>query len=425
MRCFIITFLACAILASRATAADPSAFPPGWLPISVLDDKSAWSDFRKIDDRIHLHLPAGDKPVRGVFVCFVFHSSDPRELARQWNFALVTVPWPFEYDLGQNDKRNGRYKLGHPSQDMGLLLRYLEHAAKETKHPELAAVPLVGWLGQNGSHLCADLHKRAPERVLAWSDSFANRLAQFPELTAKAPFAYAWEFTKKDEMERAAEREAKLPLVRDQLTPPLDFKCRANTYGFPHGIYSKYNFFMAYLDRCIAVRMPDEMPTPGQPVKLKPIEIKQGWAGDYNAVSEWSPIAPVAEAKGMIDPMWLPDEYAAWMWRSYHSAKPDVLLTAPVIEYRKKDGKWGGPECGLGYGGYLKSATAVRFAAETKSEYVKIEFHDGPKVVAAATAAPWQAEGVKLQRGLRVLFAVGVRADGSRAASRPAFVIVE
>ena len=268
MRIALAFLITLPLLPAGALAADEPAFPPGWVPITALDDKPVWNDHRKTDDCIRLYLPDGDKPVRGVFVCFVFHSGDPRELARLWNFALVTVPWPFEFDLGVNDKRNGRFKLGHPAGDMGVLLRYLEHAAKETKHPELATVPMVGWLGQNGSHLCADLFKRAPQRVLAWSDSFANRLAQFPELTAKVPFAFAWEISKKDEQDRAAARDAGLPKLRDQFTPPADFKCRANTYGFGHGIYSKFNFFMAYLDRCIALRMPDTMPPPGQPGQL-------------------------------------------------------------------------------------------------------------------------------------------------------------
>jgi len=421
----VIALIALLICSTLLRGADAPALPPGWIPINALDDKPAWGDFRKVEDTVHLYLPNGDKPVRGVFVCFVFHSGDPRELARLWNFALVTVPWPFEFDLGHNDKRNGRFKLGLPAGDMGVLLRYLEHAAKETKHPELAAVPIVGWLGQNGSHLGADLYKRAPDRVLAWSDSFPNRLAQHPRLTASVPFAFAWEFTKKDEQERAAAREAALPKVRDQLTPPLDFKCRANTYGFSHGIYSKFNFFMAYLDRCIAVRMPNEMPAPGQPVKLKPLSLKEGWVGDFNAVGEWNSIAPSAEAKGMVETAWLPDEYAAWMWRSYHSAKPDLKLAAPVVEYRKKDGKWGGPECGLGYGGQLKAETPLRFAAELTGAYEKVEFHDGHRIVGVAAKAPWAVEAVKLERGLRVLFAVGVAADGSRRASRPAFVIVE
>jgi hypothetical protein len=39
--------------------------------------------------------------------------------------------------------------------------------------------------------------------------------------------------------------------------------------------------------------------------------------------------------------------------------------------------------------------------------------------------APWQVEGIKLERGLHGLFAVGVTADGQRRASRPAFLIVE
>ena len=62
-------------------------------------------------------------------------------------------------------------------------------------------------------------------------------------------------------------------------------------------------------------------------------------------------------------PSWLPDKYAAAMWRSYHSANPGLKLTAPVIEYRKKDGKWGGPECGLGYGGQLRASEPVVFSA--------------------------------------------------------------
>ena len=111
-----LLFFACA---TQAVAAEK--FPPGWLPLSMLDDKPTWSEVREIKDRIHLYLPDDDKTVRGVFACFVFHSGDPRELSDLWNFALVTVPWPFEYDLGVNDKRNGRYKVGHASQDLSLI----------------------------------------------------------------------------------------------------------------------------------------------------------------------------------------------------------------------------------------------------------------------------------------------------------------
>jgi hypothetical protein len=386
-----------------------------------LDESPVWSDFRKIDDRVHLYLPHGDKPVRGVFVCFVFHSGDPRELADLWNFALVTVPWPFEYDLGVNDKRNGRYKLGHPVGDMSLLLRYLDTAATETRHPELRSVPLIGWLGQNGSHLCADLHRRAPERVLAWSDSFPNRLRQHKELTRQVPFAFAWEIPKNEL--RAGQRLYKNAGESDA---PADLSCRATTYGFDHGIYSKFNFFMLYLDRCIAARMPDELPPPGEPVKLKPVTREQGWIGDFDPVSGWNPIATVASGQlaNAKYPVWFPDEYAAWSWRSYHSSCVDLEIIGPKLTYQKRDGKWGGLDCGLGYGGPLNAADRHTFSAKVSGDYAKVEFHDGPRRVAESAAAPWQAEGISLSPGLRVLFAVGVRSDGSRAASRPAFVIV-
>lgn len=405
-------------VASIAHAAE-QPFPPGWLPVARLDTKPTWSEMREIKDRVHLYFPNETKPVRGVFVCFVFHSADPRELADLWNFALVTVPWPMEYDLGHNDKRNGRFQLGHPVQDMGLLLRYLEQAATETKHPELTTVPLVGWLGQNGSHFAADLLKRAPNRLLAWSDSFPNRLRQYPELTQAIPFAFAWEASKKD-------IKAGVRSYGNDKDAPADLSCRASTYGFDHGIYSKFNFFMLYLDRCIAARMPDEMPPPGKPVTLKPAARANGWVGDFDPIGGWNPIAP-ANANDPLKaayPVWMPDEYAAWSWRSYHSACEDIQLTGPKLPYSKHDGKWGGPQCGMGYGGHLAASEAHTFSATVAGEYAKVEFHDGHRIVGEATAAPWELTGVKLEPGLRVLFAVGVKADGARAASRPAFVIV-
>ncbi len=395
-------------------------FPPGWLPVAELGEEPSWPEFRDIKDRVHLYLPRGDAPVRGVFVCFVFHSSDPRELARLWDFALVTIPWPMEYDLGHNDKRSGRFELGHASQDMGLLLRYLARAAEEKKHPELASVPIVGWLGQNGSHMCADLYQRAPERVLAWGDSFPNRLRTYPELTQKIPFAFAWEISKGEL--KSGER-----MLRENDLPLDDLSCRANTYGFGHGIYSKYNFFAAYIDRCIRLRMPEKMPAPGESVALRPAVREQGWLGDFHPITEWAPIAPASaeETKNYAYLCWMPDEYTAWMWRSYHSAEPDLALAGPVVEYRKKDGKWGGPECGLGYGGYLSAAEPQEFTANVSGEYAKVEFRDGDRLLGEATAAPWKLTGVKLEPGLRALFAVGVKADGARTASRPAFAIVK
>ena len=419
LTCFLCL---CAWLGSnRAVLADePEGFPPGWVPVAQLTDEPTWSDFRKIDDRIHLYLPNGDKPVRGIFACFVFHSSDPRELARLWNFALVTVPWPFEYDLGHNDKRNGRFKLGHPTQDMGLLLRYLDYAAKETKHPELSTVPIVGWLGQNGSRECADLYARAPQRVLAWGDSFPNRLRQYPDVTQKVPFAFAWEISKKELREKTRN-------YREDEKSVDDLSCRANTYGFGHGIYSKYNFFVAYIDRCIKLRMPDVMPPPGEPVKLKPVSRDTGWVGDFDPISQWNPIhrADSAEAKQVKYACWMPDEYAAWMWRSYHSAEPDLALASPVVEYRKKDGKWGGPDCGLGYGGDLEAGKPLTFTADVKGTYSRVVFHSGDRVLGETTGAPWKLDGVKLDPGLHALFVVGVTKEGTHTASRPAFAIVK
>lgn len=423
----IAAFTILVTVVGPATAADNSKadLPPGWLPLSRLDEKPTWKDFRKVKDKVHLYLPTGDKPVRGIFVCSVFHSADPRELADLWNFALVTVPPPFEYDLGHHDKRNQRAKLGHPIGNTGHLLTYLDAAAKETMRPELNTVPFVGWLGQNGAKICADLDKRAPGRVLAWGDGWFKHWPNYPELISRVPVASAWETYDGGDQARKKEFDAKSSKAAGQPTPADSLRCYALTYGFKHGIYSKFNFFVAYIDRCIRLRMPDEMPAPGQPVKLKPAVVADGWSGDWNPSTEWAPIAPVKDAKGFIAPVWMPDEYMAWAWRSYHSANPDLKLTSPVIEYRTGD-RTG---VGLGYGEIAPADKSFTFTADPKGKgewaYAKVEFRDGNAIVGTADQAPWSVEKVKLAPGLHVLFAVGVKADGTRVASRPGLLMVK
>jgi hypothetical protein len=398
-------------------------YPPGWFPITNMPDAETWQSVRDADEKepkVRFYLPPGVKTVRGVFFCFQFHSSDPRHAARAWDFALVTYPWPVEYDVGVNDKRNGRFKLGHPSGNMGYLLKYLEIAGKESGHPELATAPIVGWLGQNGPPLVKDLFERAPDRVLAWSDGFPNRMAAITAITAKVPYAYAWELGG-DVKERDADRAKAGDAIKDMLTPPATLTCRATTYGFKHGIYSKYGFFVAYLDRCIKARLPAEPAAPGKPVPLKPLKLEDGWVSDFNPVSEWVPIAPAREAKGMVNPVWLPDEYAAWVYRAFHSAKPDLRIKSPVTEYHGGDRS----DCGIGYSKPTPAGAPVKVVAEVKGAYAKVEFRDGDKVLGAATAAPYELDGVKFDKGIHALIAVGVAADGKRVASHPAFLFAE
>ena len=174
--------------------------------------------------------------------------------------------------------------------------------------------------------------------------------------------------------------------------------------------------------------MPDKMPDPGQPVKLKPALRENGWVGDFDPIGSWNPIAPAKEGKlkEAKYPVWFPDEYAAWSWRAYHSSCTDLKITGPRHPYSKIDGKWGGNgACGLGYGGYLSASETHVLSAIVKEGYEKVLFHDGNKVLGETKGPLWALPPRKLQPGLRVLFAVGIKADGSRSASRPAMVIVK
>lgn len=410
--------------------------PPGWLPVNRLDEKTPWKDVRTVEDKVQLYFPGGDKPVRGVYVSVVFHSQDPRELARLWDFALVTIPWKMLYDVGLPDNRSPRGKqTGLPVGNMAWLLHYLEKAAAETKHPELAVAPIVGWMMQGGYHHAPDLYKRAPGRVIAWSDTFAGHIDKYTDCTANVPFVLAWEFGPQNEKTRRAERELKLKDVAGKPTPAPNLLCEASTYDFPHGVYSKWNLFAVYLDRCIKARMPADLPEPGKPVRLKPVDRDGGWCADFNEIGEWVAIAPYKEAKGMVDPQWLPDEYAAWAYRAFHSRDPGLMLTSPATEYKSDRAVPGGDRgvCGLGFGKVEgKAGEPVALQAEPRGqvfkekpparawEYAKVEFYSGNKLLGTADKAPWRVEGVKLDRGLHALIAVGVRADGTRVSSRPA-----
>lgn len=410
--------------------------PPGWLPATRLDDRTPWEDVRKVEDKVQIYFPNGDKPVRGVYVTVVFHSQDPREVARLWDFALVTIPWPMLYDVGLPDTRSPRGKKTHlPVGNMAWLLHYLERAAAETGHPELAAAPVVGWLMQGGQHHAPDLAKRAPGRVVAWADAFHGRIDPYTEFTSRVPFVLAWEFGPNDEKRRRADREAKLKDVAGKPTPAPALVCEASTYDFPHGVYSKWGFFQVYLDRCIKARMPREAPEPGKPVTLKPVDRAAGWCADFNEVGEWVAIAPYNEAKGMVAPQWLPDAYAAWAYRAFHSHDPALTLTAPVTEYLgpRAAPKGGRGISGVGFGKIEgKAGEPVALEAGLRGQvdkakppprtwdFVRVEFRDGDRLLGVADRAPWRLDGVRLDPGLHALFPVGVKADGTRVCGRPA-----
>ena len=409
-------------------------YPPGWIPIRWFESDEKWDDdfprFRS--EAVHLYLPNKNRPVDGVFVCLVFTSPDPREFADVWNFALVTIPFPFTYDLGDKDHRNQSRAKTHEPQGMQLLLRYLDDVAKQTNHPELSKVPIVGWMGQAGPHYLRTLYDSSPERVLAWADAFPSilRSEAFADLPYKVPFAYSWEVHNRGKAKEAGKR-----VPHHKLRPVFDdLSSNASTYGFKHGIYSKFHFFTSFFDRCIKARMPDKMPPPGQPVKLKPIIREEGWLGDFMPISEWNPIAPAnsEEAKAFVFPSWLPDKYAAHIWRAYHSGqirrdKPyfdanSIRITDPVTPYSRGRNR---SKYGAGYGCFLYADTPFDFTVEVNVECSKVIYYDGDKVIGEVTKAPWNLKNAKLEPGLRAVYAVAVKPDGSRVTSRCTFPVVK
>ena len=435
MKRFLILPLMLALVVAptlQVRGADTKDYPPGWMPIQWFEPDATWDDDDPVlrNEKVHIYMPDKSKPVDGVFVCLVFTSPDPREFAEAWNFALVTIPVPHTYDIGDIDRRNKRRELGHEPQGMALLLRYLDDVGKASGHPELSTVPIVGWLGQAGPRYCSDLLKVAPERVIAWADGFPSIIRKHPEMTRQVPFAYAWEVNQKGKVKETGNR------VPHRNNPPVfdDLSSAATTYSFKHGIYSKYFFFMSFLDRCIKLRMPDKTPPPGKPVKLKPVRREDGWVGDFMPIGEWNPIAPAGseEAKSFAHPAWFPDAYAAHMWRAYHTGTIDpkkpyldalsIQMVEPFVPYSRTVR---GPRAGAGYGAPLSPKEAVTFAVDVTVDCKRVEYYDGDQKLGEVSKAPWKLEGVRLQTGLRAIYAVVHRPDGSQAASRCCFAIVK
>ena len=401
---------------NRLIGEPASILPQDWLPISLLGENSPdWFTYKKSPPSgPQLYIPEKAKQVRGVFVCYIFHSQDPRELARLWDFALLAIPPQCEFDIGFYDKRNTRGAGGKAVGNMGNVLTYLDIAAKELKRPELATVPLVGWVGQNGGPIAADLYKRAPERLLAWTDSWD--WSKY-ELSKVIPVANAWELNEGARTPLIA----KIAGLAGKPTPPTCMAATATTYGSKHGIFSKFGYFAAWLDRCIQLRMPEELPEPGKRVVLKLLKLEDGWAGDFAPMGSWNPIAPVKEAKGFALPIWFPDEYTAWMWRSYHSDASDIKITAPSVPY----GQNGFGSGGIGYGRAMKVGSTATFTAAVTGPYIKVEFYDGNIKLAEVSAAPWSTQAKLEHRGVRAFHAIGIRSDGTKAASQCALTTVE
>ena len=160
---------------------------------------------------------------------------------------------------------------------------------------------------------------------------------------------------------------------------------------------------------------------------------ENGWVGDFKPISEWNPIAPANsdEAKKFEFPSWLPDEYAAHMWRAFHSGKIDlekpyfdatsIMIKAPVTPYSRGSNR---SRYGAGYGCFLYADTPFDFEVEVNVDCTKVIYYDGDKVIGEVNEAPWNLEGARLETGLRAVYAVAVKPDGSKVTSRCTFPVV-
>lgn len=151
-------------------------------------------------------------------------------------------------------------------------------------------------------------------------------------------------------------------------------------------------------------------------------------------ISEWNPIAAADSdrAKSFAFPAWLPDHYAACMWRAFHSGKmsadrpyfdaTSIAITAPVTPYSRGRDR---SRYGAGYGCFLYADRPVDFQVEVRVPCRKVIYYDGDRVIGEVHQAPWNLQHATLEPGLRAVYAVVEKPDGSRVTSRCTFPIVK
>lgn len=312
----MLRFLLVLLITASASAEDVKelVYPP-----------SAVAGELKVESHFYLWLPPGVKQVRGIVVhqhgcgtgsemSGVTGANDLhwQALAQKWDCALMSS----SYRAGDKgncrdwcDSRNGSDAKFHLA---------LADFAKETKHPELTAVPWCLWGHSGGGFWSSLMQVTHPEKTIAiwfrsgtafetWSKGQIPPVT-VPEAAYAVPcmgnpgakengdkrFNGAW--TGLHAMHTAyRSKGAPFGLAPDPLT---SHQCGDQRYAA-----------IAFFDACLAIRLPD---TAGG--ALKPVDQSNGWlatVGETTAV-------PAEQYKGdKTTAIWLPNAAFAKVWMEY------------------------------------------------------------------------------------------------------------
>ena len=249
---------------------------------------------------VHQHGCGTGSAERGKDAVYDLHW---QALARKYDCALIAVSYEQTGECALwCDPRNGSARS---------FLTALDDFAKESGHPELAAVPWALWGHSGGAQWCGSMTHLYPDRIVAaWLRSgHSNTVGRTFDSLPSTP-----EFFQTPILFNigTAEREGNLASIWKEGFPLFDrVRAEGGKIGFlidPHTDHetgdSRYPA-IRFLDECLAARLPE---TPGESA-LRPAP--EGVLLSADDVADEA-VKPFAE-----NGIWLPSEGFAEVWRRY------------------------------------------------------------------------------------------------------------
>ncbi len=340
-------------------------------------------------------IPDNVKVIRGaVLNPFYLKAVDQKHwqaACRQWDFAIVSCNY-FGISRGE---------FAHS------LLQGLKQFAKESKHPELANIPMCGVGMSAGAGMCVSFAAEIPERFIALGP-VCLEVGPRNEESYRIPIMTIFGERDGRQFEKLAKR---LPQGR---TDGAEFAI-AVQWRRRHEFGQANNLLFPFFDHVIKLRYPKDADPSNGPVKLLDIPHAEGWLGAPNT---WrTPSATIDSFKkykrNRAKACWLPDQYIASVWQAFVVPQPELKLKLPP---------------GLGDG----QPFAVRPAG--KPIEVKVNLKKGLAIKSLALydgdtmVAPLDKDGsgsAKFARGIHALIAVATLEDGTVRRSRPNTIVVE
>jgi hypothetical protein len=359
---------------------------------------------------INLWIPDGVKVLRGALV----NPADAKVGGGNWGETFRHHGFAHMGLMIRDLKRGGRATVVQTAMD-----KALKEFAEKSGHPELERIPLCFAGMSKGGGWSAEIAKQLPERTIAFGN-ICGWIADTKTTTTifKTPALFVIGGTPDGYKMLDA-----IPRDYDPARQQGAVWTLALQWGVGHDFANANALLLPFFDAVIPLRLPADANAVSGPVKLKDLNVEDGWLGDRSTwEGNFATIASWADYKGdKSTAVWLPNSYVASVWRAFVSKDAPVRIDAATV-----DGSSKFPESGK-RGIIVPSGTTIVFEAAVKDGFAvkEITFFDGDKPLGKATSAPWRVEWKNPPAGARAVYAQWETPDGSRGVSNPGLVVVK